>query len=382
MPSEPLTIFWTTLARGDVPALEAAVREEDATLCRIEIDALVPRVNAALGVGAVIVVCSTDKEASLALLAGVDEVVRSGEVTREALDAATVRARARASARSSRVFRRALLADDEELALGLLSAALSTELAHPLASATDEVDRLSGLLTPLLEVSDEIVAWSSKESGEAPRRIAARRLAVPTSEEVKEGVARLDDALQRARALLGGMLRLARSSDGLVSASEVVAQVTHVLRSSVVSAEITLETAGVCRCAAPRSGLVLAVTALVTHALESIRASDQKQGHVSVRVYSEEDATIIEVEDDGCEVPLDRRPDLFDPAFGDAREPRAGMEGVRDRVRRSGGDLILETGPAGTTARLIFPSELASSVPWAAPLGAENARSGRARDKE
>ncbi len=367
---QPLTIFWTTIARGDVSALEEAVREHDATLAHVRIGGLPMRTVPALAAGAVIMVCATNKEASLALSAGVDEVLRCGEVTREALRVAIERAHARALSRSSHSLRRALLAEDDDVALGLLGTALSNELALPLMSATDEVDRLSQSLPPLLDASDDLVAWSSNADSDVPRQIAARRLAGPSSDILKEGVARLDNALQRARSMVEGMMHLSRGADGEVSASNVVSHVVHVLRGSVSAAEITLDAEGPCVCAVSRASVVLTVTALIANALESIRASERDRGSILIRVFSAEQAVIIEVQDDGKEIPADLRPDMFEAYFRDTPSQRPGLPGVRDRVRGLGGDLVIDTGAHGTRVSLILPTttEFVDYEPAAAPV--------------
>src|SRR5215813_12978385 len=106
---QSLTIFWTALSRSDVDALEEAVRDRDAVLAQVTIDVLPVHAVPALATGAVIVVCASNKEATLALAAGVDEVLRSGEVTRDVLDATMKRALARADARALRNSRRTIL---------------------------------------------------------------------------------------------------------------------------------------------------------------------------------------------------------------------------------------------------------------------------------
>ena len=357
-----LTIFWTALHRSDVASLEDAVRDHDATLVQVSIDMLPVRVIPALASGMVLAVCLSNSEASLALSAGVDEVLRSGEVTPEALREAIERANARATARSSRGLRRMLLEDDDDVVLTLLGTALRDDLKVPLSSAENELDRLYQSIPALLEAGDDFVAWTSSTNRDTPRRIAARRLAGPSSDELKGGLSRLHDAIRRARRIVEGMLRLSRDNELPVSASYVITDVVEVLNGAQTYAELSVETEGACLCTVSRNALVLTVTALAAHALESVRAANRQPGKIAVRVFSAEEAVIIEVQDDGQEVPADLRPDALEPYFRDPTSHRPGLPGVRDRVRRMGGDLVVDSGPQGNLVRVMLPVSTGTSA--------------------
>jgi signal transduction histidine kinase len=359
---ESLTIFWTALSRNDVNALEEAVRDRDAVLAQVNVSVLPIHVVPALATGAVIVVCGSNKEATLALAAGADEVLRSGEVTRDLLDPAIDRALARAQARALRNSRRTALEEEDDVALAMLRAALSDAVAAPLSSAESEADRLSQSLPAVLAAEDDFLAWTSSTDRETPRRIAARRLAAPSSEELCTGMSRLQEALRQARATVEGVLRLSRSGDLRVSASDVVCEVVDLIGGAVSYADVSVETAGPCVCAATRGVLVLAVTALTARALEAIRARGEPRGRVAIRTFAEEGTVVIEVQDDGEQIRADMRPDVFDPYFRDPAHARTGLMGVRDRVRAAGGEMVIDSGPDGTLVRVMFPIEGESSV--------------------
>jgi signal transduction histidine kinase len=354
---QPLTIFWTALSRSDVSALEDAVRERDAVLTQVSIGVLPVQAVPALASGAVIVVCASNKEATLALAAGADEVLRSGEVTQELLQSAIARALARADARALKRKRRSILEEEEDVALSLLRAALSDELTQPLTSAVTEADRLSRSLPTVLEVEDDFLAWTTSTDRETPRRIAARRLAAPSGDELRVGMGRLQDALKQARATVDGVLRLSRAGEAQVSAAEVVSEVVDLVSGVVSYADVSVETSGRCVCSATRGVLVHTVAALTARALEAIRERACERGTLAIRVFHEEGAVVIEVQDDGAEIRADLHPDVFDPYFRDPTHPRSGLSGVRDRVRVAGGEMVVDTGPQGTIVRVIFPVE-------------------------
>ncbi len=356
-----LTIFWTSLERGDVAALEEAVRERDAALVHSPLATLQLRAHPALARGAVIAVAGTDREASAALAAGVDEVLRAGEVTTASLAAAIGRAEARASSRTRRLHY-ALLEEDDDVAFALLGAALGRELAEPLSRASVDCERLARGLGSVLEVSDDFVAWSSAVSAAPPkdeevRRLAARRLAAPTSKELRDTVERLHGAVRSAQSTVDALRSLARGADSTVSASSILEDVVRVLREDLSPVtELSVDVEGACEVAVPRTTFVFIAVALVAHALDSIRAEGRERGQLVIRGYEAEEAVILEFADNGGQIPADLRPDMTEPLFRDPHGARGGLPGIRDRVRRFGGDLIVDSGEGGTNIRVILPT--------------------------
>ncbi len=121
-------------------------------------------------------------------------------------------------------------------------------------------------------------------------------------------------------------------------------------------AEIAVQADPDCFVASSRTTLVVVVGVLLSNALDSIRAASRGKGTIWVRVFDEEDAVIVEVRDDGREIPSDLRPDFLEQQFRDAPAPRKGIPGLRDRVRRAGGELLVDSGPTGSTVRVFLPS--------------------------
>ena len=121
------------------------------------------------------------------------------------------------------------------------------------------------------------------------------------------------------------------------------------------SVEISVEAASECVTTASRTTLVVIVGALLSNALDGIRASARGKGKISLHVFEAEEAIVVEVRDDGREIPTDLRPDLLERQFGTGAA-RRGLPGLRDRVRRAGGDLLVDSGPSGNAIRVFLPS--------------------------
>jgi signal transduction histidine kinase len=367
-----LTILWTALLRTDVAALEEAVREYDASLVHTPAASLRLRAIPALAVGPVIAIATNDKEASAALGVGVDEVLRAGEVTHDALKAAVDRAIARASARTQRI-NGVRSEDDDEVAFALLSVALGKELSEPLNRASEDCERLKHGLSNVLEVSDDFVSWSggtetlSSGDHEELRRITARRLAAPSSRELRATVQRLSAAVLQARSTVGALRDLTRGAQSPLSAKELLEDIVEVLRVDMDAVtELTLEVEGRCQTIVPRATFVFVVVSLIAHALDSIRSAGRAERRLSVRGFEAEGAVVVEFADNGIEIPADLRPDLMEPLFRDPDITRGGLPGIRDRVRRAGGELVVDTDTTGSTVRVILPTAANEEFPIAA----------------
>jgi signal transduction histidine kinase len=127
-------------------------------------------------------------------------------------------------------------------------------------------------------------------------------------------------------------------------------------------AEVTIRADANCTTTASRTTLVVVVGALLASALESIRAASLDIGHITVRAFEEEDALIIEIRDDGREIPSDLRPNLLETTFSAAETPRGGLPGLRERVRRAGGDLLVDSHLGESTVRVFLPSRRSAAT--------------------
>src|SRR5215831_1388866 len=97
-----LTLAWTSLASGERDLLEQRARAMGASVMQVDTATLAASVLPLIARGALIIVVATDREASVALALGVDEVMRCGEITGASLDQAIASANARAAGRAAR----------------------------------------------------------------------------------------------------------------------------------------------------------------------------------------------------------------------------------------------------------------------------------------
>jgi signal transduction histidine kinase len=361
-----LTIFWIDVTDSDAAVLERAVRDHGAAVVHVVMDSLAAQTFAALALGAVVLVARTAKEASRALAMGVDEVVRYGELTDETLVTTIARARAREAARSSYEMRRGLFQDDDELSLASLAAAFGRRLGQPLASASLECEILASSFSALLDTSDQFVESTARMAPNGcAQQLAVRRLALPPSQELVELLGRVQSSLHQASAVTSALTALAAgaAANSPIPIRQLVHDVVEVMRADLAPwATITIATQGACAATVAPITIALVVSSLLTNAVDSIRAGQREVGRVEVRVSTQEGALVLEVEDNGLMSPSDLRPTLFDPYFGAARLNRTGLLRVRERLRRCGGDLMVDSDMTGTTVRVLLPTSAEDAV--------------------
>ncbi len=155
------TIFWTSVLDSDREALDQAPKLHLAQVIRVTAGALARHALAAVTRGPVVCIVATDREAGQALGLGVDEILRAGEVSAEALAGAIERAGARAAVRASPEYRHALLDQDEEAAFAQLGAAFGERLETPLALASVDCAAVAEAMNCLIEVDDQFFAWTA-----------------------------------------------------------------------------------------------------------------------------------------------------------------------------------------------------------------------------
>jgi signal transduction histidine kinase len=357
MPGRTITIFCTTVAEGDWAALHGV---SGAQVVQVTTSGLARDALAAVSRGPVLCVVGSDREAGNALRLGVDEVLRSGEVTPESLGAAISRAISRASVRELPEYRHALLDQDEEAAFAELGAAFGERLETPLTMASADCAAVAEAMNCLMEVDDQFVAWTALVApSQQLRNLVARRLNAPPAPELRGVLRRLRASIGRAESLVRLLRDLTKSAhaEGDVSVSSLLADVADLMRPIIGPwAEINVSATPDCFVTASRTTVIVVVGVLLSSALDSIRAASRRTGQIDVRVFHEEDAVVLEVSDNGREIPTDLRSDLLAPQFGDASARRRGVAGLRDRVRRAGGDLLVDSSPKGSTVRVFLPS--------------------------
>jgi signal transduction histidine kinase len=114
-----------------------------------------------------------------------------------------------------------------------------------------------------------------------------------------------------------------------------------------------------CRGAMPRSQIVQALSALLSNALHAVReaARSGRRGTITLRLWAREDVALLEVIDNGIGMSPAVRSRALDPFFT-TREGSTGLglSMVAERVRRAGGEIVLESEHGlGTTVRLFVP---------------------------
>jgi signal transduction histidine kinase len=383
----PPTIFWTGGTEADRASLEEAKERYGAQVVRVNASVLAKLTLAAVARGPVVCIVEADREAGLALGLGVDEVLRAGEVTTATLAGAIDRARARAAVRASAEYRHALLDQDEEAAFAVLGAALGERLETPLALASVDCAAITDAMNCLVEVDNEFVAWTALVApSDQLRHLIARRMTAPTAPELKGVLRRLRASIGRAESLVRLLRELNRAgvSGSPATVAPLLADIVDVMRPIIGAwAEVTVQADAVCVAAASRTTLVVAAGVLLANALDSIRAASRGQGTIVVRAFEEEDAVIIEVRDDGQQIASDLRPDLLEPHFSDSPSARRGLPGLRDRLRRAGGDLLVDSDATGSVVRAFLPSaRVHDGVALAPPLSRPDLQSGKAESRK
>jgi signal transduction histidine kinase len=105
----------------------------------------------------------------------------------------------------------------------------------------------------------------------------------------------------------------------------------------------------------PRSAIVQGVSGLLTTALRGVRAREER-GTITLRVEPRAAVAIIEVIDNGVGMSPYVLARALEASF--AQDPAAspGLAAIADRIRRAGGELVLESQQGvGTTARIFVP---------------------------
>jgi signal transduction histidine kinase len=225
----------------------------------------------------------------------------------------------------------------------------------------------------LIDLDDQFFAWTALVApSEQLRSLIARRLTAPTAPELKGVLRRLRASIGRAECLVRLLRELTdpKGSRGPLLVAALLEDIVEVMRPVIEPcADISVEATPECVTTASRTTLVVVVGALLANALDGIRAASRGKGRISLHVFEAEEAIVVEVRDDGREIPSDLRPDLIEQRYGESTQ-RRGLPGLRDRVRRAGGDLLVDSGPSGNAIRVFLPS---GRAPDAAILAQEAA---------
>jgi signal transduction histidine kinase len=319
----------------------------------------------------VVAIITDPEDADRALALGVDEVLRADRADAD-LAAAVSRARLRAAARASREVR--LLeeisrADGE--ALELLVAAMAHELRTPLAVASLNSELLREALGAVGGVADEVAQWAAMSAPpptEELRRILAKRFAAPPTPELDATANDIATALRRANQVIKKMSALAVEVPGeQCDLSASLCKVEALMRGLLERSATFVVDVPPCplRIALSRAQLVQTIAALLSNAYQACAEAGGGERRIELRLIAHEWMAVIEVFDNGSGMPAEVRRRAQLPFFT-TRRPGAlglGLTIAAARVRRAGGDMLIESEVGvGTRVRVFFPSVAASQA--------------------
>lgn len=284
-----------------------------------------------IALGPVLAVVEREDIGRQALAYGVDEVVLADELEQSTLDVFVDRTMARARGRMMRDLHLIdLVRKDDTDALGLLAATLGREL-----------------LTPLARVCEETRELLDDPGSAAP----------PAQDRVKaivESVESMTRFVEKTQAWLDGP-----PTDEVVDLVQVVEDVAAPLApglSGVAELDIVRPTHR-CLVGMPRRQLAMVIANLVANAAQSISVRGVR-GRITIRVSEEEGAVALEVTDDGIGMAPSVRVHANDLFYTTEREQRLGLglTLASSRVRRAGGEVVIDSDPGnGTTVRVFLP---------------------------
>lgn len=320
----PITVLWLT--DSELPA------QRDPRFRHVQGETAVSAatITGLLTEGPVLAVVRSEAEGQRAIAYGADEVVLASEATGESFEKVIERTEARARARFHRdLFLIDLVRKDDTVAIELLAAALSEELLEPLARASEESEELEAEL-----------------AGTSIARKASN---------VAETVAGVADVIERMKELVS-----TGPSNEVVDLAAVTRDVMRALAPGVAPvAQLHVSVVDApCVVGMPRWQVAMMVAALVENAVESVSARGGPERKVSVRVIIQESAAVLEVEDNGAGMDDGQRAYSADPFFTTSGKGKLGLglTLVSARVRRAGGDLMIESEQGvGTTVRAFLP---------------------------
>ena len=232
------------------------------------------------------------------------------------------------------------LAHGERLAAaGTLAAGLAHEINNPIAFVLANLNHLQAL--------------RKEENSEA---------------EIEEVVLETQEGVERLRAIVDELLRLARRGERLsepVQLARVVESVLPIVRHEAkgrVRIETNLAYAPLVSGDPGRLGqLVLNLIQNAIHALSAV----ERGGRVSISVAPVAAGVELLVEDDGPGIPDDVLPHIFEPFFttkASGAGTGLGLAVTREIVSRHGGTIEVETGSAGTRFRVTLPAAPAGTA--------------------
>ncbi len=325
-----IVLLWIASSGEGLDVVEARAASSDLRVLRCAVRDLHIHTLASGAPSPVIAVVDDDRAATEALGAGVDEVVRQGELTAEGLDRAVIRAQARAHART-----RPSVGDDSDALASILDW-IAIEMVACVSGAVLEGE--------LLEESVRRLVAERVARGE-------RSEAIPSASDTLEMLDTVRESFRRMQAVLQAVRSLSGYDEGAVAIGPVLTGLARVLLNrSVPVGNITIDADPRCATSLKTPKLVSALVLLMGRVFdraERAHRPGEKRIRIVLRAFVAEDAAIVEIEDD----------------IGDfAREASAGsgwrtdpIAEVRTRLREEGADVLLSASSGRTTVRLVLP---------------------------
>jgi signal transduction histidine kinase len=206
-------------------------------------------------------------------------------------------------------------------------------------------------------------------------------------EYILESLPKSIDRIQLGAERVAETVRAIRPLGATRSASDET-DVNDLLRSASIitnhltkrTADVRLELADLPRIAAHPGEILQVLQGLIANAVDAIE-SRERRGSIVLRSFCQGSTVIVEVEDDGCGIPDDLQPKVFEPfrtTKGALHGTGQGLAIARDIVERGHHGSISawsEVG-RGTTIRIVLPTDLQNPTSWRTVVMA-NAESGR-----
>lgn len=251
---------------------------------------------------------------------------------------------------------RELVRSEQLASVGFLAAGVAHEINNPLAAIAWTSESLSNL------VSGATIVGGDDDHAEQP-----------LSEELTEGLSRVESEAYRCKGIIEKLLDFSRlgevereQHDVRSMVADIVAMVGKVGKYRCMNIDVTGDTRAEA-CINPTE-IRQVMLNLITNALESV----DDQGRVTIDIRSRRDRVVIAVVDDGCGMTDDVKEHLFEPFFTRRRDGTGtglGLSITWRIVAGHGGSLHAESdGPgSGSTFRLELPVQSESHCAWTSP---------------
>jgi len=322
-------LLWIATSAEGLAVVEARAASSDLRVLRCAVRDLHVHTLASGSPSPVIAVVDDDRAATEALGAGVDEVVRQGELTEEGLDRAVTRAEARAQARS-----RAPIADESDALASLLDW-IAIELVACISGAVLEGE--------LLEESVRRLVAERVARGE-------RSEAIPSAADTLEMLDTVRESFRRMHAVLHAVRSLSGNDAASTAIEPILMAISRVLLNrSVPVGDITIDADPRCATSLKTPKLVTALVLLMGNVFDRAARAHrpgEKRIRIVLRAFVAEEAAIVEIEDDVADPTRETTGAVWrsDP-----------IAAVRSRLRDEGADVLFSASSGRTTVRLVLP---------------------------